>query len=138
MDDIVKKHLIREEGFHQIPYVDSKGIPTVGIGHNIAIKQSKEIVWALYENDEKKTIEYLDFYLGWWRGLDESRQKALFVMCFQMGIDSLRGFKKMLKALEAGNYRESYKEALDSKWFREDSPGRAKRVAKIFLSGKFK
>jgi len=52
---------------------------------------------------------------------------------FQMGLPSVLKFRDMLACLKKGDYEGAHREALDSKWARQDSPERAKRVAAKFL-----
>ena len=54
-------------------------------------------------------------------------------MAYQMGVPGLLRFKKMLSALEAGDWKTAEKEALDSLWARQ-TPRRAREVASLLLS----
>ena len=55
-------------------------------------------------------------------------------MCFNLGINRTRGFKKALYALKKGLYDDVAKEMLDSKWAR-DVGNRAKTLAKMMREG---
>lgn len=70
------------------------------------------------------------------QGLDPVQKEALTEMVFQMGVTGTKGFPAMLEALKMKDYNRAYKEALDSKWAREDSPQRAKEVATRLRFGK--
>ena len=47
----------------------------------------------------------------------------------------LSGFGRMLAAMERGDYDTAAKEMLDSKWAKQDSPARARRLAKVMVRG---
>jgi lysozyme len=55
-------------------------------------------------------------------------------MAYQMGVDGVLKFKKMMIALQAENYEAAYKEALNSKWAQQ-TPERAQRVALLIRNG---
>ena len=52
-----------------------------------------------------------------------------------MGVPNVEGFVNMWGAIAQGDYLSAYDHALDSKWFRIDTPERAKRVAEVIRSG---
>jgi hypothetical protein len=64
-------------------------------------------------------------------------QEALIDMHF-MGHGSFCKFKKMIAALEAGDYEKARDEALDSKWARDDvSPQRAQEIGMMIWRGEY-
>ena len=66
--------------------------------------------------------------IPFFNALTDSQQESICEMIFQLGINGVMKFKRMLSALEDGNGEEAYKEALDSKWARQ-TPERAQEVA---------
>lgn len=62
--------------------------------------------------------------------LSPVRQRAILNMAFQLGVDGVLKFRRMIAALDRGDYARAAIEALDSKWAKEDTPQRAARVAK--------
>ena len=126
----LKRDLIRDEGYRLLPYEDSEGILTIGIGRNLEKGLSKDEVDVLYHNDIVSVEKDLDRSLPWWRMLDEPRQRVLANMCFNLGIGRLLGFRKTLKAIESGDYLLAAIEMLDSKWARQVG-NRATRLARI-------
>jgi lysozyme len=113
-------------------YPDSEGYWTIGIGHLIDKRKGGTlpdfIIDRLLEYDISQCVSQLNAKIPWWRGLSETRQRALVVMCFQLGIGGLLGFKKMLSALKDERWKDAKREALDSLWARQ-TPARAKEVA---------
>lgn len=128
-----------DEGCVLHAYKDHLGYLTLGVGRLVDERRgggiTEEEAVYLLKNDVKKITKQLDKYLPWWVDLSSARQRALVNMAFQLGINGLRGFRKMLIALEAGDYPEAVKEALDSKWANSDTPNRARRVTKMLLEG---
>jgi lysozyme len=55
-------------------------------------------------------------------------------MCFNLGIARLRGFKKMLAAMQAGDVETAAKEMLDSTWAKQVG-ARAHRLAAQWRAG---
>lgn len=112
------------------PYLDSKGILTIGIGRNLRDRGIRtDEAYRMLNNDLEDVTADLTTYLPWWEKLDEIRQRVLVNMCFNMGIKRLLGFKNMLAATERGDYATAAAEMLDSKWHHEDVGIRAERLA---------
>lgn len=63
--------------------------------------------------------------------MPELAQAALLNQCFNLGWPRLSTFKKMLAALQRGDYHDAAAEAEDSKWFRQVGE-RGKRVAALY------
>ena len=135
---ILTQELKRDEGFISHVYQDHLGYHTIGIGRLVDKRRgggiTEEEATYLLENDIDKVVNQLDYKLPWWRGLSDARQRALANMCFQMGINGLLKFKRMLRALEHGDYELARKEALDSVWAQQ-TPNRAARVVNLISEG---
>jgi len=114
--DLLERDLIRDEGKRNKPYKDSKGILTIGIGHNLEEGISDEAISFIFKNDIQTVIEDLDRNIPWWKTLDEVRQRVLANMCFNLGIVRLLEFRKFLMAAQAGDYKTAAKEMMDSLW----------------------
>lgn len=133
----LQKELEEDEGRVSYAYPDSKGYLTIGIGFLIDKKKGGRIpdavidFWLNYLIDERE--KQLDQYIPWWRKLSDKRQRALLNISWQLGVHGLLGFPKMLAALQDGNYGEAYRQALDSKWAKADTPKRAQKVAEMLL-----
>lgn len=131
----LKQELIRDEGIRLRPYHDSKGILTIGVGHNLEAKPiSARAANVILEDDIADVVADLDRSVPWWHRLDHIRQRAIINMCFQMGITGLLKFERLLAALRTEDWTGAYRETLDSKYALE-VPERAARVANAFLHG---
>ena len=148
------KQLTEDEGYRQDVYECSNGFPTVGIG--FALKNLKpkisadlalEIVhWQIDQKLIHLSLEHSQLILhtecpslqlelserfDFFDDLPVQIRDVLLNMAFQIGPYGLSKFKKMIKAMKKGDWKEASIEMLDSKWARKDSPIRANRLADI-------
>lgn len=149
---IVCQRLIIHEGLRLQPYFCSKKKLTIGVGRCIETNpftaEEEKVIgdWqhgitkcsAMYllQNDIKKIYKGLKTKLKFFKDLDEERQYALIDMAFNLGIDGLLQFKKMLKAIEKGEYKIASRECLNSK-YAKDVGQRAQRIASTIETGVF-
>lgn len=135
---LIELELIKDEGLSLVPYLDSKNNWTVGVGHKLKSECGPitlEYAGKLLAEDIKVAREAAMRIVPSFNELCEERQFVLINMAFQLGPTGLKGFKKMLLALENKNFMVVAEEMLDSKWHRKDSPKRAKRLAEIMRTG---
>lgn len=145
----IKKRLEFHEGFEPEPYLCSEGKRTIGIGRNLEAKPfteaerlviknpehiTKQEAYLLLENDVKETINLLENMVRCYTRLDDERQYALIDMGFQLGVPGVCKFKKMLAAMDKGDFEKASQECLDSKYARQ-TPERADRIARLIRSG---
>lgn len=148
--DLITKRFIKEEGLKLKPYRCSQGKLTIGIGRCIDTNPfteeekraigdwehgiTKNAAMMLFRNDitrcERQLRDNISFYLK----LDKERQFALLDMCFQLGLNGLLKFKKMLDYMRWGKFQLASKECLDS-LYAQQTPARAKRIAKLISDG---
>ena len=127
----LREDLKRDEGVRNYPYTDTEGILTIGVGRNLEDRGlSDDEIDVLLTNDLKWVIHDLDRNLPWWRDMPSGKQRALANMAFNLGYPRLSGFRKMLAALEAGDWNGAAAEALDSRWARQVGD-RAHRIATL-------
>lgn len=132
----LKNILIQEEGYKQFIYVDTMGHPSIGIGRNLESKGiSLPEAIGLLENDIKWFINKLEEVLPLFINLDEARQMVLVEMCFNVGVQGLLQFRKMISALNINDYEQAANEILDSKAGTIQAPSRYYRLASIMRSG---
>lgn len=137
----LRDQLKREEGNVPYAYQDTKGYWTIGVGRLIdkhkggGLRQS-EIDYLLDNDIREKTAQVLDA-LPWLTQLNEPRQAVLIGMCFQMGLAGLLGFKNTLPAIRDGHFDHAAEMLLQSKWAEQDSPERARRMARQLATGEW-
>lgn len=111
------------------------GTPTIGIGRNLlTVGLSEPEAVMLAANDVSALLFSIRTVVPFFDTLSENRQRALCNMAFNMGLQSLRGFRKMLGAMQAGNWQAANDECLDSK-YAKDVGKRAAIVAAMILNG---
>lgn len=123
-----------EEGFEPKPYKCTEGKLTLGIGFNLeAIEMPEHIamMWLDHILDElTRDLEQE----SWFRDLNEARKVVILDMAYQLGINGMLKFQKMINALRWERWDEAANELLDSKYAKQ-TPNRAHRNANILLTG---
>lgn len=115
--DLLTENLMRHEGLRLNPYKDTVGKVTIGYGRNLDDKGiSKTEAAFLLSNDIRETIDEAKFLFPFLENLTENRQYVICNMLFNLGRSRLMGFRKMIEALEKGNYLEASQQMLDSRW----------------------
>ena len=133
---IILTSLMRHEGYRRTAYADTVGKLTVGYGRNLDdVGVTRDEAALLLENDVTQAIAECLQAWPWLASLDDVRSAVVVEMAVNMGVPSLRGFKKMLAACEKGDYATASAEMLDSRW-RAQVGARAYRLAQQMASGK--
>jgi lysozyme len=122
--------LIRHEGIRSTPYIDSVGVQTIGIGHNLHKPLSHAAIMQIFRDDVADARNDCLHAFPWFSDLDEARQGVLVNMCFNLGLTRLQGFYKFLGAVERGDYATATTEMLDSLWSKQVK-GRARELAAL-------
>lgn len=156
----IEKMLRGDEGVKNTVYWDSLGYPTVGIGHLILYKKTRDMnailrklsadlghsvgatiaqadITALFNSDLGKTQAEIrkNRTIGpVYAKLNRSRQMALENMAFQMGTGGLAKFKTSLALIGAGQYEQAAAALKQSLWARQ-TPGRANRICLVIKNG---
>lgn len=128
--ELIKKH----EGLKLKPYKCTAGKLTIGYGRNIEDNgiTENEAEMLLATDIQNAFFECSKF--SFWNKLNDFRKAVLIDMCFNLGINRLKQFKKMLSALEREDYSSSASEMLDSTWARQVK-SRALDLSEIMRKG---
>lgn len=150
----LRRRLSVEEDRRTVCYLDSLGIPTIGVGFNLQRSDARRKLLALgYDLDavlrgepiseaavDALLTDSIDEAIAAARqlvdGFDElapSAQEVLVDMVFNMGPARVRQFHQMLAALEAHDYARAAAEMLDSLWARQVGD-RARHLAELMRS----
>lgn len=126
--------LRRHEGTRQFVYECTAGKKTIGVGRNLedrgVLPDEIELMLA---NDIKACAEDLRGF-DWWDALTPNRKAALIDLRFCVGPAGFRGFKKMIAAIEAKDYREAAHQIRESK-FAAQTGHRAADLAGLIWAG---
>lgn len=135
--DYLETDLILDEGERLRPYRCTAGKLTIGIGRNIedrgiSIEESR----YLFKNDIDECAADLGMNFRWYAPLDDVRKAVLLNLRFNIGPHRFRGFKRMLSAIEAGDFNTAANELKDSAWYTQVQPSRSKRMVEQLRTGK--
>ena len=149
--------LVLHEGLELLPYKDSLGIDTIGIGRNLEHRGlseeelahlgkdisdicewgiTKEQAYYLAENDIKIVEEEVCKEHPCVIELDEIRQRVIIDMAFNMGVPRLNKFVKMWKAIDEQDFAEAKVQMLDSRWANQVG-NRAVRLSNAMETGEW-
>lgn len=130
----LKAQLRVDEGVRYLPYRDSLGILTIGVGHNLNVPLGPKAVDAILDEDVENHLNDLFKALPWISTLSENRQLVLANMCFNLGIAKLLEFKNTLKAIQDGRYHDAAEGMKNSKWATQVG-ARATRLIGLMVNG---
>ena len=98
---LLKKRIIKNEGFSNSPYRDQLGFLTIGYGHLIKKnekkifnkKVSKKVLKEVFQIDFNKAV--LDYKKNYKKNkFNKNVEEVLIEMIFQLGIKKQKKFKK--------------------------------------------
>ena len=143
--DQVAEQIMHHEGVRLAVYDDAtgkpivagdvvQGNPTIGVGRLLTDDRgiTEDEVMLLLKNDLAWVAKKAESY-GFWNRLDSARQMVIMGMIFNMG-NRFDQFKKMIAALEVGDYIEASAQMLDSRWAKTVK-GRAVELAEQMRTG---
>jgi lysozyme len=117
MKEITAFNLLqRHEGWRSKYYKDSLGNDTIGYGFCLKYIELPKIIGKLWLQKliaEKKN-QLMEF--DWFRDLDQSRQAVIIDLVYNIGINGVLSFKKMIAELKNKNYELAATEMLNSHW----------------------
>jgi lysozyme len=140
---LLEAELRRDEGVRYVPYADTRGFQTCGVGHNMdasplpagwTFPLSDAQVDQLLAADLQIAFAALDKSLPWWRRMDPVRQRVISNMAFNLGITRLLGFHNTLLAMQRGSYAVAAAGMRASAWFHQVGD-RALRLCQAMEAG---
>ncbi len=135
MTNTLVNRLIQHEGLKLEPYHCTAGKLTIGVGRNLQdVGITKNEAIYLLNNDIAVCTGQCEQSFDFFASLDKTRQEVMIEMCFNLGINRLKGFKKMLAAVQDENYTEAASQMLDSTWARQVG-NRATTLANLMKTG---
>jgi len=141
------------EGFRSSAYRDAMDKLTIGYGFCLEHRIEDPILYRAFDEgyitigvraadflleEELKVVEdILQQKLPWITELDISRYEVILEMAYNLGVNGLLGFKKMLAALQEKRWNDAADEMLDSAWAKQVRH-RATVLADIMREGRGK
>lgn len=132
----LKEILIRHEALRLKPYRCSEGKLTIGVGHNIDDNGISEATAMFILDEDIKNTEAELRKFSWFEQLSDVRQEVILNLHFNIGRSSFLTFKKMIRALEYGDYLEAGEQMKDSKWYKQVGI-RAEQLVEAMQSNSF-
>lgn len=128
---LAKQMLKRHEGLKLTVYDCPAGKKTIGYGRNLEDRGiTEQEAEQLLDNDiqeiEQQLRNSFDFYMG----LTDTRKAVLIDLTFNIGLAGVKGFKKMLNALDKQDYVEAKNQLIDSRYANQ-VPSRAEELAEL-------
>jgi len=134
----LQEQLKRHEGLRLKAYKCTANRTTIGYGRNLddrGVTQAEADL--MLENDVLFLMSVLPEKILFFNELDKARADVLVNMAFNLGINGLLKFKKMIAAIDGGYFNRAADEMLDSKWARQVGD-RALELAEQMKTGEYK
>jgi len=141
--------LIDDEGMKEFPYFDccgkafrlckcpNQGKLSIGVGRNLEdVGLSENECIGLELNDVKRVTASLDRVFPWFAKLNTPRRIVIVSMAFNMGVEGLKQFQKMIKSIESGDFESAGNQMLASQWAAQVKT-RAVKLANLMKTGQF-
>ena len=117
------------EGYRAKVYKCTEGYDTIGYGFAIKdLELDEEVCDMILDKKLDKLIDATNNKFPFLRELPQDKCEVVFEMVYQLGLNGVSKFKKMLKALEDKDYDKASVEMLDSLWAKQ-TPNRAKKLS---------
>lgn len=125
------EQLKKDEGFSQYLYDCPAGKKTIGYGWNVEdIGISHDCAEYVLERLVDDCTEDLYYSFPWFKNMPDQVQEVLVNMCYNLGINRLKLFKKALAAFSKRDWQAAAVEMKDSRWFGQVGK-RAQRLVSI-------
>jgi|ERR1035437_14241 lysozyme len=112
--------LIKHEDLRTLPYTDTTGHLTIGVGRNLTDDGiSIDEAMIMLDDDINNKISDLKKHLPYYDSLPDKVQLVLIDMCFNMGIGGLLTFKNTLLLIKTGQYKKAADAMLKSLWAKQ-------------------
>lgn len=140
--------LVRHEGLRLKRYKDTKGIDTIGVGHNLVAAPTfegrkipsvidKEFAMRLFQHDVEIHEEELFDKAPWVMDLDTVRRDIFINMAFNMGTGKFPGgWPIFCRQVRARDYASAAKNMRTTPWFRQVK-SRGEELADLMEHGRY-
>ena len=121
------KHLTKREGYRNYVYLDSLGLPTVGVGHRVTVEDDLSLHETISEQEVASLLRD-DSLKSWQAAVLQAEElnryeipfiEALASVNFQLGTRWYRIHKKTWRYMWEGKWLAATAEVEDSLWFRQ-------------------
>lgn len=139
-DPMLEQRLIEHEGIKKSIYKDDLGYWTIGIGFlvdpsknaGLSVEECMMILRSRIANLERQLSQYT-----WFTIQDPVRRSVIIEMAYNLGVNGLLGFKKMIAALGERQVGTASVEMADSTWATQIGMVRLKDLQKRMREGSY-
>ena len=143
---LIERLITRNEGFKRVPYLDTRGNTTIGVGHELHMTLAQaqkryphpltsEEVKALLSEDVKEVETQARLIFGKsWDSFNDARKAVVIDMLFNLGFGTFSEFHNFIDAAKKGRWDAASFEIEDSDAARE-LPTRYQRNAEVMRTG---
>lgn len=150
MREALKERLIWEEGLKRKPYLDTMGIKTIGVGHNMMANPLPQwmqehldehgeleeyMVFTLLEKDIDKAEQAARKIFDSFNEFSDNRKVAVVDLLFNMGATTFSKFITTIAAIRNGQWDAAAAALKNSKWYRQVQPARSEGIIKLIKEG---
>lgn len=141
----IYSQLLRDEGCRLLPYKDTRGFNTIGIGHNldanplpfsvvlgISLAQAQQIL----HDDVQRITTKLVADLPWLTKLDDARFGVFANMAFNLGAGGIESFHHDLSDTMNGDFEAAANDMESSLWYKQVG-ARAERLVQQMRTGQW-
>ena len=127
--------LVIDEGRRLDVYLDTKNLPTVGIGHKVLPEDNLEVgdtitpeqCQRFFDSDLDKAILGAKYSFPEFDSLPDEVQEIIINMIFNLGLGGFKKFLKLIAAINAHDWAAAADEMKNSQWYTQVGD-RAKRL----------
>ena len=139
---LLRNRIKLHEGLRLEPYLCPAGAWTIGYGHKIrkhekftrlTIDQAERVLDADIETAEAEARSL--FPDSKYKNFTKNRWDVLTELVFNLGLTRFRGFKRMISAIDGGDWQQAAAELEDSKWYRQVGPNRGDTLVNLLREG---
>jgi lysozyme len=124
-----------DEGFRRHPYIDTRGVLTIGYGRNLRdVGISAAEAEYLLRNDIEEALRLSALCFPTWILLSPARQDVIANMMLNLGWPRFSGFRLFINAVRRGDWITASHEMLASRWATQVGE-RAIVLARIMRTG---
>lgn len=133
----LRRQLREQEGDKSLAYRDSKGVWTIGVGHNLeTVPLSYAVRDMILSDDIEAARADIDRLGAWVVELDSVRYATLVNLRFNMGHSTLtKKNPKVLAALARGDFEAAADELLSGPWKDQVGPTRSRVLSEQLRTG---
>lgn len=130
-----------EEGKRNSAYLDTLGVPTIGVGHTgpevyIGLSWTDDQIAKALDTDIQHAADGLIAVLPWITSIDSVRFAYLISMAFQLGVQGVLQFKNTLGAIRDQRWNDAAGGIRASLWHSQTF-SRAERCARAMETGEW-